>query len=995
MNVYLDNLEMELRQQGISGTNSNIDNTHKEDKELQTILSMEKILGVKYSDEQRDILQHKGNSVILACAGSGKALVNGTGVLTPRGYINIEDLKVGDIVFDHTGNEQVILGVFPQGKKRVYKVKFNTDDIIESCGEHLWTVQRHIDNLWQTMTTVEIKSYIDHDNRPYIVPHNLDIFDGNYKVSCSNAYFELVRKSVISYVELGHLINMHEKENSKLVQIYSKCKDTYVIKSLYNICLADSYMIAQSEEVKCALKIAYEFFGMSTYYENGTQYARAIVNIEETNEFKEMTCIKVSGLSELFLTEHCIPTHNTTISTHLIAKRILTGEIQDPSKLIYMTYSKEGAIEMDTRMKKVISKVANKDKVGYDITIDVRTIHSLFYKLMRDFGMTNKVLTSPYKLVLEACKESGFSPKEDDVNSIISLMGYQLNNLLGVKKAFNCVHNNIEDLTLEQYTNIRKLYGEKKHQMKVIDFDDMQFQLYCWIVAWANSENETQRAYAEQVKQYCRYMFQHIYIDEAQDISKIQFEIIKAIITDSNNPNKLLCNITFIGDDDQCIYEWRGSDPSIIQCAGPLFNIKTMVLSTNYRCMNEIVDFATTGIKCNNIRYEKGMNAYVNGGSVKICCVPSSETNLYNMSVRSFKKIDSWIKQGILASNIAVLCRNNKQLSVLSAMLLNAGIYYVGTEEMKVTKGIAYKDLTMLIELCDRTWKHDIITQLFWKFNKYLGQNNLRYISAFMQEAYVSIEDGLWYICKHIMHRPIDIEKKLSIGEEAKTKVTYAMDKIGRSSTNAETLYQIYCAITMNDKQNRFKALLALYKAGMDNIEMSRDKKRDAYSLLRYMLDISDTLGFDKMTEYLRLVEQYESGKVGTLGEKVTLSTIHSAKGREWQKVIMFACDNISEPSFDRIVTLKNSDKTSSEDLSKYIDEERRLFYVGSTRAKEELILMTSEHPSVFLLESLGSGDTNTDIVRYALDGGYDQVNKHIIDKDILNKESKYYYEEI
>ena len=57
------------------------------------------------------------------------------------------------------------------------------------------------------MTTVEIKSYIDHDNRPYIVPHNLDIFDGNYKVSCSNAYFELVRKSVISYVELGHLIN--------------------------------------------------------------------------------------------------------------------------------------------------------------------------------------------------------------------------------------------------------------------------------------------------------------------------------------------------------------------------------------------------------------------------------------------------------------------------------------------------------------------------------------------------------------------------------------------------------------------------------------------------------------------------------------------------------------------------------------------------------------------------------------------------------------------
>ena len=107
----------------------------------------------------------------------------------------------------------------------------------------------------------------------------------------------------------------------------------------------------------------------------------------------------------------------------------------------------------------------------------------------------------------------------------------------------------------------------------------------------------------------------------------------------------------------------------------------------------------------------------------------------------------------------------------------------------------------------------------------------------------------------------------------------------------------------------------------------------------------------------------------------------------------MFACDNISEPSFDRIVCLKNSDKTSSDDLSGYIDEERRLFYVGSTRAKEELVLLTSEHPSVFLLESLGSGSRNQDIVRYALDDGYGKEHKEIIDKYILDKNSKYFYE--
>lgn len=1139
MNEYLDNLEMELRQQGIGNDTLMVDRSiNNDDRDLKVILDMQKALGIEYSDEQRAILRHRGNSVILACAGSGKALMNGTKVLTFKGYVDIEDLKVGDIVFDHMGNEQVVLGVYPQGKKRINRVKFNTGDVINCCSEHLWTIKKLSYNHWEVVDTQTLRNSIK-VYKEYIIPHSLDIFDGNYKVICSNAYFDLVRRTVVSYAELNNLIQMYESDNTKLKDMYNKCNtSTNGVKSLYNFCMADCYNIAKSEQVKNVIKVACEMFGMSTHYVNNTQYVRTITDIEETDEYAEMTCIKVSGMAELFLTEHCIPTHNTTISTHLIAKRIITGEIADPSRMVYMTYSKAGADEMQARMGKVMKKL------GYNINIDVRTIHSLFLKLMRDFGKTNKVLNSSYKLVAEACKESGFNCKEDDVSSIISLMGYQINNLLSAKRAFNCVHNNIENLTLEQYINIGKLYREKKSKMGVIDFDDMQYQLYAWAVAWAKSDNPEQRDYAEKVRQYCRYILKDIYIDEAQDIGKIQFEILKAITTDSSNPNKLVSNITFIGDDDQCliegthirtlngitpieninvgelvlcgvgsfktdfkkvtgkskkkvseyivvirtdsgrklkgttnhtmfiydginckggcrrftdkeynqmqlgnveigmyvpsvnsknivyddriaevnkvfyegfvydieveeyhnfsangilvhncIYEWRGSDPNIIQCVGSQFNIKTMVLSTNYRCKNEIVDFATTGIKCNNVRYEKSMNAYINGGRVRIGIVPKSESNLYNMSKQSFNQIKTWIKNGVSPDNIAVLCRNNKHLTVLSALLLSEGIYYSGTDDMKVTKSIAYTDLRMLIELCDRTWKHEIVTKLFWKFNKYFGSNNLRQIAAFMQESYVSIEDGLWYICKHIMKKDIKETKSLNMSTEAKAKAEYAMDKIGRTNSNANVLYQIYCAMTLKEKGERFKALLNLYKVGIDNMEQSKDQKRDTYTIMGYVLDISETLGFQKMVEYLKLVEQYENGSVGVLGEKVTLSTIHSAKGREWQNVIMFACDNISEPSFDRIVCLKNSDKTSSDDLSGYIDEERRLFYVGSTRAKEELVLLTSEHPSVFLLESLGSGSRNQDIVRYALDDGYGKEHKEIIDKYILDKNSKYFYE--
>ena len=95
--------------------------------------------------------------------------------------------------------------------------------------------------------------------------------------------------------------------------------------------------------------------------------------------------------------------------------------------------------------------------------------------------------------------------------------------------------------------------------------------------------------------------------------------------------------------------------------------------------------------------------------------------------------------------------------------------------------------------------------------------------------------------------------------------------------------------------------------------------------------------GFDKMMDFLRVTEQLEGGKMVIPGEKMTLTTIHSAKGREWKDVIMFACDNVSQPSFDGIHNMIE-DGISVHDIFENLDEERRLFYVGNTRAKENLL---------------------------------------------------------
>lgn len=981
MSEYLDKLEAELRENGVVADNY-IGTISNNDIDLKIIMEMQQALGVEYSDEQKEILRHRGNSVILACAGSGKALVNGTNVLTFDGYKPIEQLKVGEVVFDHTGNEQVVLGVYPQGKKRVYKVIFNTGDIIKCCSEHIWAVKKVSRNYWEVIDTKTIKE----DSGAYIVPHDLDIFDGNYKIICSNAYFDLVRRTVITYVELGKLIQQYEPNNIKLKSIYDRCKSNNNIRSLYDFCLVDCYNIAESEQVKSVLKVACEMFGMSTYYVNNSQYVRYITSVEETNEFEEMTCIKVSGLSELFLTEHCIPTHNTTISTHLIAKRIKSGEIKDASKVLYLTYSKDGATEMRTRMQKVMKQL------GYNVNIDVRTFHSFFKKLMEDFSVKKQIISDGKKTILvkEACKENGFTPKDDDLMKLQNLMSYQLNNLLGDKKAFECMYNDIEKLTLEQYTNIRKAVALKKQNLNMIDFDDMQIYIYRWVCAWSKEENQAALDYNKAVLDYCKYYFTDFYVDEAQDISKIQYKILKALITDKSDPNKLTANLTFIGDDDQAIYSWRGSDPSIIQNIGPHFNIKNLVLSTNYRCKNEIVDFATTGVKCNNVRYEKGMNAYEKGGSVKIRIVPDSELNLYSMSKIVLQQIKTWISEGQNADDIAVLCRNNKQLSVLSIMLLNENIFYVGTEEMKATKGLNYSEAKMIIEMCEPTWKHEIINKLFWKFNRFLGNKFWTRLAAFMYEASLSLEDTLWYVSKYYLHIVDLSDKNIKVGFESQKKLENAIRDVGESNSNLIILYSLYLAISKGTREEKLNALIALYKAHMDKMSTTVDNDRIMRTLLGYISDIANQYGFEVMKDKLRITEQFESGTVGVLGDKVTLTTMHSAKGREWKNVIMFACDNVSEPSFSYIRSLRESGNVTTEDIMNYIDEERRLFYVGCTRAKENLILMTSNQPSVFILDSIGLEVKNSDILNYAIQGTYGMDFKEDIQKHIVDRDSKY-----
>lgn len=718
---------------------------------------------------------------------------------------------------------------------------------------------------------------------------------------------------------------------------------------------------------------------------------RTILEIEQATGFKysdeQKEILKYRGNACILA---CAGSGKTSTTVHLIAKRIKTGEIKDVDKLVYATYSKAGKDEMKDRLDKLLKQL------GVNKQVKVCTLHSFFLNILRLFGVTADIIKDGdrRRMILESCKDAGFIPKDDELMTVDNLISYQINCLLSDRKAIECPVNTLEDLTLEQYSAIRAGYTNRKTAAKLIDYDDMQTYLYLWVVKFAKSPNPQQSETARQIRQYCQAMWHDFYIDEAQDVSKIQFAILKGLITNPEEPNKLVVNLTLIGDDDQCIYAWRGSDPSIILTAAPMFNMRNFVLSTNYRCKSEIVNYAATGIVFNDKRFNKGMSAHEEGGQVKIAV--SHRKDLCSLSIVGLNQIKKWIEQGDKESDIAVLVRNNFQASILSNMLLREGIYCACTEESKLTKSNMYADVKMLIEMCEPCWKTAVLSNMLWKMCKYMNTGTARAIANFQDSSALSIKDALGWLIKEFIDNSIQFDSKVTVNLQSKEKMRYYINRM-MNDTKADMI-ALYNALCCEDKAQCLRTLTTFYLTSTSFLYKTEDKQRSITGLVVYINNLVKKDGFDNMKDFLRVTEQYESGRMGIIGDKLTISTIHSAKGREWKDVVMLACDNVSQPSFDGIAKMID-DGVPVADICDRLDEDRRLFYVGNTRAKENLLIVTYEEPSVFILEALGlfkakdGFSNNSKIVELASMGEGLGPFKGVADDLLLKKDSKYYYE--
>lgn len=544
----------------------------------------------------------------------------------------------------------------------------------------------------------------------------------------------------------------------------------------------------------------------------------------------------------------------------------------DPSTILVLTFSKSAALELKTRFDKSV------DHEFYPVNFG--TFHSVFYHIIKDTNhFTNlNVITTPQKrnFIKSIIKNNSiFDVYEQDLLDAI------ITNISSFKNNGGLNWNEDNLMTEEQFLLIYEEYQKILYSQRMIDFEDMMIR--CHELLHNN----------QKILSYYREKFKSILIDEYQDINSIQYEIMKLLVYPNNN-------IFAVGDDDQAIYGFRGSNPEIMQLFQNDFrNAKVIKLITNYRSSRNIIDLADTIIRENELRYPKEFIANNGEGHpVKVKKFQSKETE------RNYLISDLKEKQQLnQLKETAILFRTNVEATYYSELLMQSNIPFSIREKPKNSyQSFIFRDLFHYIKLSEST--HVFMPEDFFavmnKPLRYLNRN------AFINDT-ITIEGLLRFYKEKTYMIPIiqklDYDLKRMKDMNLFSKVNYIRKAIGYDDYLEDLSYR-NCISVDNYKQE-----ISIIQEKM-NLFGSLE---ELISHMNKMELLENQLKYDNNNDKIK--------------DGVNIMTFHSAKGLEYRNVYIPDCN-------EGIIPHKRSHGKQE------IEEERRMFYVGMTRAKEELTIL-------------------------------------------------------
>lgn len=570
-----------------------------------------------------------------------------------------------------------------------------------------------------------------------------------------------------------------------------------------------------------------------------------------------------------------------------------------PDQILVITFTRYAAREMKERFERLTA--------GKNYPVTFGTFHSIFYGILKcAYGIgANNLMSEKESSVLlqEVLDQTNIesTPEVEDeeelVRELLREIGMVKNGLYHLKDFHS------KYLTQDEFAEVFRSYEHQKKELKKFDFDDMLVQCY----ALFRKKPEILQGWQKR--------FQYILIDEFQDINRVQYEVIRMLAAPRYN-------LFVVGDDDQSIYGFRGAKPELMLYMKQEFpSLRTISLTVNYRSTEFITGAAARVILHNDTRFYKRVQSFRGRGqNVHVQEVLDEQEEAQYVTEEIQKKLDQGIKPG----EIAVLFRAAVQARMISEILSEHRIPFEMRDYVtNFYRHFIVKDMMAYLQLAAGKRDRSLFLTICNRPLRYLARNS-------MENRQVNFEDLRKFYCDKDWMLDIidqfDVDVRMMKNMAPYAAIQYIRKKIG---------YDDFLKEYAEKHQISWKQL-------MDVMAELEERSKNFKSYDEWEIHIA------KYTQELE-EQQAKARKIkGERENKVQLMTIHSAKGLEFEDVFVIHANEGEIPH----------QKAEKKDE---IEEERRLFYVALTRAKNNLCISyitqkngNSIKPSRFVEELLG-----------------------------------------
>ena len=584
----------------------------------------------------------------------------------------------------------------------------------------------------------------------------------------------------------------------------------------------------------------------------------------------------------------------TKVLTHKIAYLLEEKDVK-PWNILAITFTNKAANEMKERVGNLVGEAAKDMWIG--------TFHSICVKILRRFidriGFEHSFVifdTSDQRTLIKECLKDLQIDDKMFTDRIVQFEISNAKNDMKEPEEYEAISKG--DYRKEKIASVYRLYQKRLKENNAIDFDDIiNYTIKIF------KENED-------VLDYYTNKFNYILVDEYQDTNKSQFTLIR-LLADAHG------NITVVGDNDQGIYSFRGADISnILNFEKDFKGTKIIKLEQNYRCTQNILNAANSVIKNNEVKYKKKLWTENEEGSLPTFHVSDDEYDEGRYIVEEINHLrrEEYYKY----SDFAVLYRMNSQSRAIEEILRREDIPYKIVGGLKFYERKEIKDIIAYLRLINNTSDNLALKRIINEPKRGIGKTSLDKIQAISEQTGIPMYNIIKEADQYGLARVYANAQSFVavIADLISKKDEYTITELIKHTLKETGYTKALEEENSIEAENRIENLEEFLTVAVQFEE--EEAENDLSSFLEGITLSSDLDGMD---------EEEES---------VTLMTLHSAKGLEFPVVFLVGMEEGIFPGYKSIGEPKE------------LEEERRLCYVGITRAKNNLFLTCSRQRTMF-----------------------------------------------